>query len=200
MAFDAREIRSADDPAFAAAMELYIGAFPPDQRESVSSFARVLRERDATRHSLRSRLLVAEDRLREVAGMAFCQSSPRTRLAYLAYVTTHPQHRRKGVGSLLVDTAIRLCRADAGANGRSLSAVMLEIERVELAATPEESEERESRLKFFQSMGAETVSSSYVQPKLESGTKAVPLHLMAVHLDPTIDRAKLADDFLEAFF
>lgn len=191
-----RLLASSDDPLFWPALELYVETFPRDEREPLERVARVgsgdLGLCRDTEH--RVHLAVAESG-GSFAGLAYFTVHAVARTGFLIYLATDPRHRKSGVGTRLIEFVRETCRREAAEMGSSLTAVFLECERPELAASPEEETYRHARVEFFLRRGARIVTKSYHQPALAPDRDRVPLWLLALAEPQPVEWSRLVTDF-----
>lgn len=98
---------------------------------------------------------------------------------FLVYVITAPNVRSKGIGSITLRKVEEILNKDAKLAGYdSLEALVLEVERQELAHTKEEKKDCLRRNRFYERNGFKAYTEiDYIQPPLNGEKDGVPLHL-----------------------
>lgn len=98
---------------------------------------------------------------------------------FLVYLITAPNIRSKGIGSNTLRKIEEILNTDARVAGYdTLKALVLEVERQELAYSEEEKEECLRRNRFYERNGFKAITEiDYIQPPLNGEESGVPLHL-----------------------
>ena len=98
---------------------------------------------------------------------------------FLVYLITAPNVRSRGIGSYTLRKIEEILNKDASLTGyHSLKALVLEVERQELAHTEDEKEDCLKRNLFYERNGFKAYTEiDYIQPPLNGETTGVPLNL-----------------------
>jgi GNAT superfamily N-acetyltransferase len=170
-----RELDSVDDPAYVEFLELFIESFHAWGREPVPTVTAQVRAGKCAALGERYRIWVAEVDGR-VAGLIRGAYLPRAESGFVVHIAVHPDHRRQGIASRLIEAAEAGFRADAGT--LPFRGTTFEIERIEDAESDEHRDECDRRIRFFWSQGCVLVTPAYTQPPMDRWLPAMPLNLM----------------------
>jgi GNAT superfamily N-acetyltransferase len=183
-----REILSSQDPSFEQVIQLYESSFPDDEREPTPDLRQSIDPlliSQPTQTSIRH-MFVAE-RAGMVVGLLLQDYFPRVGLGWIIYLAIDPSERRSGLGTRLFQCGIASCRLDALFNQDEYRGVILEIERVEDSLGEAQRSEREKRMMFFNRLGIEKLTGTYIQPSLGEGLNPVKLNLFIAGNDHPLD-------------
>ena len=166
-------VRDTTSPEFAAAMAIYLGAFPAAERHPVET----IRQRVADG---RSQLHIARS-ADQVAFMALLWPLADTDFILLDYLATAPRFRGGGIATRFMEDM----RARMTTQGKNL------VMEVEDPASGDNSEERRRRFELYRHMGARRLEGvQYLLPPLQ-GSKPTDMILM---LFPGLPRNVLGGD------
>ena len=184
-----REILSSQDPSFDQVIQLYEASFPVDEREptpvvrkSIDPLQISKPEQSSIRH-----LIIAE-RAGKVVGLQLQDYFPRVGLGWIIYLAIDPSERRSGLGTRLFQCGVASCRLDALFNQDEYRGLILEVERIEDAAGDVQRSEREKRMMFFERLGIQKLTGTYIQPSLGEGLNPVKLNLFIAGNESPLDQ------------
>lgn len=186
-----REILSSQDPSFDQVIQLYESSFPDDEREptpvlrnSIDPLLISQPVQTTIRH-----LIVAE-RAGKVVGLQLQDYFPGVGLGWIIYLAIDPSERRSGLGTRLFRCGIASCRLDALFNQDEYRGVILEVERIEDSVGESQRSEREKRMMFFERLGIQKLTGTYIQPSLGEGLNPVKLNLFIAGIDIPLDQTE----------
>lgn len=178
------QLTSGTDPRFAALLNIYTAAFPPEERKPVSWLRTML-------HSPAYRFLLAQHR-EQVLGFAILFRSETTPIALLEYLAVHPDARGEGVGRWLFNQVVNV-------TGTTQCPLLIETES-DRASTPGQAE-RHRRKQFYRSGGAREIDGlRYLMPQVS--TSPPPAMELLIHAQPQPATVPLADlrQWLQALY
>lgn len=159
------EITDLDDDLLLPWLDLYETAFPPAERMLVSFCIRLLKERWPNHH------LLAVQREDVFVGLAYYMVIPEHKLAWLCMFAVTPEARNHGVGAAIYADIVR--RLPAG-----IIAVLIEVERPDLAQTEVERALAERRIAFYRRQGARLLEGVYYLQSVGPHQAPLPMHVM----------------------
>jgi GNAT superfamily N-acetyltransferase len=149
------EITDPDNALLLPWLDLYETAFPPPERMLVSFYLRLLREKRDGLHQHHH--LLAAQREGVFVGLAHYVEAAEHHLAWLWMFAVSPETRNQGIGATIYADVVR--RLPAGT-----IAVLIEVERPDLAHTEAERRFAERRIAFYRRQGAQLLGGvHYVQ-------------------------------------
>ncbi|MDP4162162.1 MAG: GNAT family N-acetyltransferase [Bacillota bacterium] len=165
-------------PLLEEAIVLYDQIFSLDVKEPNLLFLRSL---ELAKHSFPNtyRFLAGYDEGKQLVSFATGHYLADVNAAFIVYLAAHPEVRNKGLGSKTLLKLETLLNEDANkAGNKSLSSVILETEKRELAHTEEEKENCVKRQRFYERNGYKPFGEiSYLQPPLHPSGQALPMTL-----------------------
>ena len=178
MPIAAMEIYDSSSDKFRQAIQIYEGSFPPEERESTSSFVKALKKKVCGEYNRFHFTIVEKDS--KVAAMSVCEYVPEACLGFFSYMAVDKQYRSQGIGHFLYEVMLKNVEMDAFCQNRSeLMGCVYEVDRVEDMKSSEDEETRKRRLRFYYSLGSYVVEGvDYYQPSLGMGKPPVRMHLM----------------------
>ncbi len=153
-------IKSVSDshPYYSSCIELYLSAFPADERRDVESLEKLPDDNRFQFHYLADG--------NDLAG--FISVWQFTGYIYVEHFAVFPHLRSSGIGSWAINHLAEIYK----------SPVILEVERPV-------SEQAKRRLDFYSKNGFQVIKSDYIQPSYGPGKKPVPALLLAnTNLNP----------------
>lgn len=161
-----RRIQSSSDPLAEEALDLLEFLFPPEELEPRQVI-------EAEFDGSPFETWIFEDEEGRLGGLVRGRVSPDGSWAWVVHVGLRLDLRGVGWGGQLLLAGIdSLCRDHPECRG-----TLLEVERLEDAKTEEDRKIRRGRLKFFERLGAEKLSATYIQAAVRQETGPVPLNL-----------------------
>lgn len=163
------EITTPDDDLLLPWLDLYEIAFPPAERMLVSFYLRLLREK---RDGLwPDHNLLAVQREGVFVGLAHYVVVAEQDLVWLWMFAVTPEARNQGVGAAIYGEIVR--RLPAGT-----VAVLIEVERPDLAHTEAERELAERRIAFYRRQGARLLEGVHYVQSVGPHQPPLPMHVM----------------------
>lgn len=163
------EITTPDDDLLLPWLDLYEIAFPPAERMLVSFYLRLLREK---RDGLwPDHNLLAVQREGVFVGLAHYVVVAEQDLVWLWMFAVTPEARNQGVGAAIYGEIVR--RLPAGT-----VAVLIEVERPDLAHTEAERELAERRIAFYRRQGARLLEGVHYVQSVGLHQPPLPMHVM----------------------
>ncbi len=163
------EINDLNDDLLLPWLDLYETAFPPTERMLVSFYLRLLREK---REGLQpNHHLLAVQREGVFVGLAHYVMIAEHNLAWLWMFAVTPEARNLGIGAAIYrDIVARLCVGTV--------AMLLEVERPDLAHTEAERELAERRIAFYRRQGARLLEGVHYVQSVGPHQAPLPMHVM----------------------
>lgn len=163
------EITDLDDGLLLPWLDLYETAFPPAERMLVSFYLRLLREKweglQPDHH------LLAVQREGIFVGLAHYVIISEHNLAWLWMFAVTLEARDHGVGAAIYGEIVR--RLPAGT-----VAILIEVERPDLAQTEAERELAERRIAFYRRQGARLLEGVHYVQSVGPHQSPLPMHVM----------------------
>lgn len=184
-----RRLASSSDPSGEETLDLFELLFPPEELEPRETIR-------AEWEGSPFETWVFEHEGR-VGGLCRGRVSPAGDWCWIVHVGLKPGLRGRGLGAALLMEGINAITRKAP----SVKGTLLEVERVEDAASDEDRKVRQNRLAFFAKLGAVRLTSTYVQASVRPGCPPVPLNLLWIPEamdDP--DSARLIEEFYQVAF
>jgi GNAT superfamily N-acetyltransferase len=157
--------------------KIYDETFPMEVREPHQVFLESLQNATARKPN-NFRFLISKlgD---EVVSFATGHYLAEVNTGFVVYIATNPKMRSRGVGNKTLFYMEELLKKDAFLTGKdSLSAIILETEKEEMAHSKLEKNECIQRNRFFQRNGFKLFKElEYIQPPLHMDENDIPLHL-----------------------
>ncbi len=147
------------EPMFNRTWELYTQSFPADERRLPAGQSAVM-----AKNEYRCEWIEADGHL---AGLLFWWSVAGMR--YVEHVATSPGMRGKGLGKQILEDFI----------AESVSPILLEVEKPELAVTPAEQWIRQRRVDFYTRLNFILNRHEYYQPPYFPGGERLNLYVMS---------------------
>ena len=148
---------------------IYAQSFPSREREPRDVIVRSLERRVGI--ALRAR------RNATTVGLATAHLLKSIPAVFLVYVATTPEARGAGVGRALVEQAWQLGAGQLRSTDLEPMGLIWEIEDPDAHVDAGERARRQDRLRFFQRLGAELLTTPYTQPPVD-GVAPVSMRLM----------------------
>lgn len=184
-----RRVTSPDDPFAEEVLDLFEDLFPPEELEP----------RDVIRaewtDSAYETWTFAEGG--RTGGICRGRVNPQGEWCWIVHVGLRSDLRGRGWGEpLLLGGIKQICRNSPGVKG-----TILEVERVQDALDSRSRAVREKRISFFKRLGAELLTTSYIQASVRPGCPPVPLNLLWLPHVPLIpERGGLIESFYQTAF
>ena len=169
------EITDLDDDLLLPWLDLYETAFPPAERMLVSFYLRLLREKQEGLHS--DHHLLAVQREGVFVGLAHYVVVAEHNLAWLWMFAVTPEARNQGLGAAIYADVVR--RLPAGT-----VAMLIEVERPDLAHTDAERRLAERRIAFYRRQGARLLEGVHYVQSVGPHQPPLPMHVMIHPLQP----------------
>jgi GNAT superfamily N-acetyltransferase len=178
------EIVSLDDAIYDAWLNLYQTAFPINEQVLVSSYNKVLRDKNSGKTKYRH-LLAGLDEGGRLVGMANYDLVPRCRAAVLWYLAVAPKARNRGIGSRFYHEILARVRSEEP----SVRALVFEVQDPDTICSAAERKAALRRITFYQRNGAHLLGGvDYTQ---SVGWQApIPMQVMVHPLTPDLDPAQ----------
>ncbi|MBI5793797.1 GNAT family N-acetyltransferase [Candidatus Uhrbacteria bacterium] len=148
---------------------VYEGSFPPSERAS----KRREMEMAADRHV---RILCARENGKTV-GLATIQLLEHIPVVFLIALAVSPHERHHHIGSRLFEYGWSVGARELKKRGKKTRGYVWEVEKPELAGNEPQRKERETRLGFYNHLGAELLTYPYIMPPID-GIHTIPMYLM----------------------
>lgn len=148
---------------------LYEESFPPTERAS----KRRELEMAADPHV---RILCAREN-GETVGLAIIHMLEHFPAIFLNVIAVSPHERHHHIGTRLFEYGWTLGSEELAKRGLTPRGYVWEVEKPELAANESELKERQTRLAFYNHLGAELLTYPYIMPPID-GTHTIPMYLM----------------------
>jgi hypothetical protein len=176
--FQVKKISRLDNIQFREAYRIYEKAFTPELRMGLRGFDRAIKSK---KQGQDQHVFVAIFN-GIVIGMATFGYFQKYNVGFIGYIVIGPQWENRGFGSKLYQSIVEQLLGDARKNKQStLTALIYEVEKSELAKTNSEQETDLRRIRFFENAGGRIINATYIQPSLAIGLRQVELNLM-VHI------------------
>ena len=169
------EITDLDDDLLLPWLDLYETAFPPSERMLVSFYLRLLREKRDGLHPEHHLLAVQHEDV--FVGLAHYVLVMEHQLAWLWMFAVTPEARNQGVGAAIYADVVR--RLPAGT-----IALLLEVERPDLAHTETERQLAERRIAFYRRQSAQLLEGVHYVQSVGPHQPPLPMHVMIHPLQP----------------
>jgi len=163
------EIIDLNDDLLLPWLDLYETAFPPAERMLVSFYLRLLREKRAGLHP--DHHLLAVQREGVFVGLAHYVMVAEQRLAWLWMFAVTPEARNHGNGAAIYGEIVR--RLPVGT-----VAMLIEVERPDLAQTEAERVLAERRIAFYRRQGARLLEGMYYVQSVGPHQSPLPMLVM----------------------
>lgn len=186
-----RRITSCSDPVAEEALDLLEFLFPPEELEP-----REVIEAEFDGSPFETWIFEDEDEF--LGGIVRGRVSPDGSWCWIVHVGLRPDLRGEGWGSQLLLAGISaLCL-----NSTDCKGTLLEVERLEDAESDSDAAIRAGRLRFFEKLGAQKLSSTYIQAAVREETGPVPLNLFWLPRDSGLmpEVGGLVEDFFSVAF
>lgn len=184
------EIREVYDPQGEDArqfFDIYLEAFPAEEREPVESLKRQMREGAGRRGRLEHLWVAAQgEQVQALAVFSYC---PQDRIGIIGYFAVRSGLRSQGLGAWLLQQVVEQVVLDSASLGHAQAlGVALEVERPEDAHSEDDRERRMRRIAFYQREGAYLLDQiRFTAPALGPGLPEVAYHLMFLPLSLEVD-------------
>jgi GNAT superfamily N-acetyltransferase len=179
--FRIKEISGLDDIQFREAYHIYEKAFTPELRMGLRGFARIIK---AKNQGQCQHIIVAIFN-GTVIGMATFGYFQKYNVGFIGYIVISPKWENRGFGTKLYQGIVEQLSEDARKNKQpTLTALIYEVEKSELAKTNAEQETDLRRIRFFKNAGGQIINATYFQPSIGIGLHPVELNLMINVTDP----------------
>ncbi len=165
------EITDPDNNLLLPWLDLYEVAFPPNERMLVSFYLRLLREQWPNHH------LLAIQREGTFVGLAHYVVMAERDLAWLWMFAVTPESRNHGVGAAIYRNIVE--RLPVGT-----VAMLLEVERPDLAHTEADRQLAERRITFYRRQGAQLLEGVHYVQSVGPHQSPLPMHVMIHPLQP----------------
>lgn len=184
--------------------EIYLPAFPIDsERESLEKMNRLLGASDIP---VRMVVVVAGQHLQDpqtaaLHAMSVAYYYPKSAVGLLAYNAVDPARRAQGCGRKMVDARIKALQGLAAADGRELTAVLIEVNDPAKVRPEEDVMDPARRMALFEKWGACVLDIPYVQPPLEVDAVCCDnLKLMAYPVAGVLPAPSVLKNFIEEVY
>jgi ribosomal protein S18 acetylase RimI-like enzyme len=169
--FSVVAITRLDDEWLCPWLDLYETTFPPEERNLISFFLHTLKESNP------GHFMLAGLYEQTLAALAYYVLIPEQRLAWFWYLAIAPALRGHGLGTAMYRTVLASLPADT-------RAMLLEVERPDLAETPAQREIRERRIGLYHRLGARTLGGIHYLQSVGPHQPSIPMHVMIHPLAP----------------
>lgn len=169
------EITTLQDDLLLPWLDLYETAFPANERMLVSFYVRLLREKPLGLWSAHH--LLAAQREGRFVGLAHYVLIPEHHLAWLWMFAVTPEARNQGIGAAFYGEIVG--RLPAGT-----AAMLLEVERPDLAHTEAERRLAERRIAFYRRQGARLLEGVHYIQSVGPHQTPLPMYVMVHPLQP----------------
>ncbi len=169
------ELIDPDDALLLPWLDLYETAFPPSERVLVSFYLRLLRDKRAGLQP--DHHLLAAQRERAFVGLAHYVMLAEPCCAWLWMFAVTPPARNQGIGAALYGEIVRRLPVETGA-------MLIEVERPDLAHTGAERESTERRIAFYRRQGARLLEGVHYVQSVGPHQTPLPMHVMVHPLQP----------------
>ncbi|MBN2392278.1 MAG: GNAT family N-acetyltransferase [Anaerolineae bacterium] len=169
------EITHPDDDLLLPWLDLYETAFPPAERMLVSFYLRLLREKRDGLHQHHHLLAVQREGV--FVGLAHYVLVTEHQLAWLWMFAVTPEARNQGLGTTIYGDVVRRLPS-------SIIAMLLEVERPDLAHTEAERELAERRIAFYRRQGARLLEGIHYVQSVGPHQPPLPMHVIFHPVQP----------------
>jgi ribosomal protein S18 acetylase RimI-like enzyme len=159
------EITNLDDDLLIPWLDLYETAFPPAERMLVSFYLRLFKEKWSNHH------LLAVQREGVFVGLAHYVVIPEHHLAWLWMFAVTPEARNRGVGAAIYRDVV-------GHLPMGTVAMLLEVERPDLAHTEADRRLAERRIAFYRRQGARLLAGVHYVQSVGPHQSPLSMHVM----------------------
>lgn len=196
-----REVVSLEDPLAEPMFDLFVGSFPPEEREPLEVLRAQIYARShgaarqgATRHFV----FEQPGEPAQLLGFVRGRLLPKTGAGFGIHLAVNPSNRSGGLGVRLLQGLMDELEHEAQEAGIVYRGLLMEVENPELARDEAERVMRLKRLRFFDKFGAVCLTPDYTQPPMAEHLPPVCLLMMAIR--PSGDPDSLIQGFYaEAF-
>ncbi|MBN2394523.1 MAG: GNAT family N-acetyltransferase [Anaerolineae bacterium] len=169
------EIADLNDDLLIPWLDLYETAFPPTERMLVSFYLRLLREKREGMHP--DHHLLAVQRESVFVGLAHYVVIAEQKLVWLWMFAVTPEARNHGIGAAMYEEIVRRLPDWT-------IAILIEVERPDLAQTEAERELAERRIAFYRRQGALLLEGVHYVQSVGPHQPPLPMHVMVHPLVP----------------
>jgi len=169
--FSVVPITRLDDEWLCPWLDLYETSFPPEERTLVSFFLNILKG------AYPDHVMLAGLHDRTFAALAYYTLIPEQRLAWFWYLAVAPTLQGRGLGATLYRDMLARLPADT-------RAVLLEVERPDLAETAAQRAVRERRIALYRRLGARTLGGVHYLQFVGPHQPPIPMQVMLHPLEP----------------
>jgi GNAT superfamily N-acetyltransferase len=163
------EIIDPNDDLLLPWLDLYETAFPPAERMLISFYLRLLRDKRKGLHP--DHHLLAVQCEEGFVGLAHYVTVEEQHLAWLWMFAVTPGARNRGIGTAIYQDIVR--RLPVGT-----IAVLIEVERPDLAHTEAERRLAERRIAFYRRQGARLLEGVHYVQSVGPHQPPLPMHVM----------------------
>jgi len=174
--FHFSELTSIDDPFLPAWLDLYETAFIPGERMLISTYLRLLKNRDdpeSLRHHILAVVEPCSESVETLAGIVHYRTSEELRLATLWYLAIQPGLRGQGLGAQVYQAILE--RLDPN----DFDLLLFEVEIPEIQPDGEHRRIAQRRIGFYQRQGAQLLGGIDYLQVVGPHQPGIPMHLMA---------------------
>lgn len=187
-----------NDPLLPAWLELYETSFPPNERVLVSYLLELIESQSSGDELLAATLKSAPSSQRkgQFVGLVYYEwlktVKPQAGQAigsvpgFLWYMAVKPQLRSQGLGAAIYRLAFQHCQQ------KGCCAWLIEVEKPELAQTPEEKDFASRRIRFYQRQGAQLLHGISYVAHIGEHQPDTPMHVMIHSQVPLTPQAAFA--------
>ncbi len=169
------EINDLYDDLLLPWLDLYETAFPPIERMLVSFYLRLLRAKGEGPWS--DHHLLAVQREGVFVGLAHYVMISAHNIGWLWMFAVTPEARNQGVGAAMYDKLLHRLPAET-------VALLIEVERPDLAHTEAERQLAERRIAFYHRQGARLLEGVHYIQSVGPHQPSLPMHVMLHPLQP----------------
>jgi len=169
------ELTDPNDDLLLPWLDLYETAFPPAERMLVSFYLRLLRDKQAGGRP--EHHLLAVQRAGVFVGLAHYVGLAACNLAWLWMFAVTPEARNHGIGAAIYGEIVRGLPAGT-------VAMLIEVERPDLAQTEADRQLAERRITFYRRQGARLLEGVHYVQAVGPHQAPLPMHVMLHPLHP----------------
>lgn len=170
------DIADLNDDLLLPWLDLYETAFPPIEKALVSTYIGLLKDK-AQGLRQNHHILAMLDQNDQLAGIAHVELRQKENVALFWYLAITAAERNHGLGSTLY-------RAVLHRLPDTLSAVILEVEKPELAETPQQRDLARRRIDFYRRLGALQLTGIHYLQIVGPHQPPLPMHILVHPLQP----------------
>jgi GNAT superfamily N-acetyltransferase len=163
------EITDLNDDLLLPWLDLYETAFPPAERMLISFYLRLLRDKREGLYPDHHLLAVQYEG--DFVGLAHYVTVEEQRITWLWMFAVTPEARNRGIGTAIYQDIVR--RLPAGT-----VAILIEVERPDLAHTEAERRLAERRIAFYRRQGAKLLEGVHYVQSVGPHQPPLPMHVM----------------------